>query len=73
MRALKIQTKTLFNIKKIVNYLNFVFFYIQVEIKPNCKFLNRFFNLSKTRNDALGTPIINISNDLYVSDLLKMH
>ena len=58
MRLLKIQSKTLLNMKMIVKYLNFVF---HIEVKQNLTIKNRisFFNLSKTRNGTLGTEIIN--------------
>ena len=58
MRLLKIQSKTLLNMKMIVKYLNFVF---HIEVKQNLTIKNRisFFNLSKTRNGTLGTGIIN--------------
>ena len=58
MRLLKIQSKTLLNMKMIVTYLNFVF---HIEVKQNLTIKNRisFFNLSKTRNGTLGTGIIN--------------
>ena len=53
MKLLKIQRKNLLNVKMIVNYLNFLFL-IEVKAKSN---LISFFNLSKTRNDTLGTGI----------------
>ena len=58
MRLLKIQSKTLLNMKMVVKYLNFVF---HIEVKQNLTIKNRisFFNLSKTRNGTLGTGIIN--------------
>ena len=53
MKLLKIQRKNLLNVKMVVNYLNFLFL-IEVKAKSN---LISFFNLSKTRNDTLGTGI----------------
>ena len=54
MKALKIQTKNLLNMKMVRNYLNFVF---RIEVKTKFKYwiLNFAFHLSKTRNDTLGT------------------
>ena len=55
MKLLKIQRKNLLNVKMVVSYLvaNFLFL-IEVKAKSN---LISFFNLSKTRNDTLGTGI----------------
>ena len=47
MRLLKIQSKTLLNMKMVVKCLNFVF---NNEVKTKS-----FFNLTKTRNGTLGT------------------
>ena len=49
MRLLKIQIKTLLNMKMVVKYLNF-FFNNEVKTKS-------FFNLTKIRNGTLGTRI----------------
>ena len=57
MRVLKIQSKTLLNMKMVVKYLNFVF-HIEVKTKSNYKILNFVFNLSKTGNGTLGTRIL---------------
>ena len=52
IKVLKTQRKNLLNMKVVVSYLNFVFF-----VESKYKILNFFFNLSKTRNGALGTRI----------------
>ena len=46
MRASKIQSKNLLNMKIVVNYLNFVF-HIEVKTKSNDKFLNFVFQFIK--------------------------
>ena len=40
MRVLKIQIKTLLNMKMVVKYLNFVYLNIEVKTKSNYKILN---------------------------------
>ena len=45
MRILKIQSKTLLNMKMVVKYLNFVFL---IEVKTKSYYYKLFFNLSKT-------------------------
>ena len=55
MKALKIQSKNLLNMKMVVNYLNFVF-HIKVKTKSIESRIS-FFKLSKTRNDTLVTRI----------------
>ena len=60
--VLKIQSKTLLNMKMLVKYLNFVF-HIEVKTKSNYKILNFFFQFmkKKKRNGTLGTQIFSIS------------
>ena len=52
MRPLKIQSKSLLNMKMVVNYLNVVF---HIEVKASIKFWILFFNLLKTRNGTWDT------------------
>ena len=52
MRPLKIQSKSLLNMKMVVNYLNVVF---HIEVKASIKFWILFFNLLKTRNGTCDT------------------
>ena len=53
MRALKIRSKNLLNMKMEVNYLNFVF-HNEVKVKSSIELWISLFNLSKTRNGTLG-------------------
>ena len=46
MRVLKIQSKTLLNMKMVAKYLNFVF-HIEVKTKSNYKILNFVFQFIK--------------------------
>ena len=46
--VLKIQSKTLLNMKMLVKYLNFVF-HIEVKTKSNYKILNFFFQFMKKK------------------------
>ena len=45
-----------FNMKIVVNYLNFVF-HVEVKTNSNNKFLNLVFQLLRNSKDTLGTPI----------------
>ena len=53
MRALKIQSKNLLNLKKAVNYLNFIF-HIEVKTKSKYKHLNFVFQFIKNRKWHFG-------------------
>ena len=53
MKALKIPSKNLLNMKMVVNYLNFVCL-IEVKIKYKYTILNFFFQFIKTQNGTLG-------------------
>ena len=53
MRALKIQSKNLLNLKIIVNYLNFVF-HIEVQTKSKYKTLNFVFQFIKNTKWYFG-------------------
>ena len=57
MRALKIRSKNLLNLKTVVNHLNFIL-HIRVKTKSCTKFWISCFNLSKTRNGTLLSRII---------------
>ena len=53
MRVLKIQGKTLLNMKMVVKYLNFVF-HIEVKTKSNYKILNFVFQFLKNMKWHFG-------------------
>ena len=53
MRVLKIQSKTLLNMKMVVKYLNFVF-HIEVKTKSNYKILNFVFQFIKNMKWHFG-------------------
>ena len=53
MRVLKIQSKTLLNMKMVVKYLNFVF-HIEVKTKSNYKILNFVFQFIKNTKWHFG-------------------
>ena len=59
MRALKIQSKNLLNMKIVVNSLNFVFL-VEVKIKSRYKILNLVFQFIKNTKLHFGTqqPVI---------------
>ena len=67
MRVLKIQSKTLLNMKMVVKYLNFVF-HIEVKTKSNYKILNFVFQFIKNMkwhfgySDIYGTHFLTISH-----------
>ena len=51
--VLKIQSKTLLNMKMLVKYLNFVF-HIEVKTKSNYKILNFFFQFMKKKKNGMA-------------------
>ena len=63
MRVLKIQSKTLLNMKMVVQYLNFVF-HIEVKTKSNYKILNFVFQFLKNMKWHFGYTDCLILNPL---------
>ena len=63
MRVLKIQSKTLLNMKMVVKYLNFVF-HIEVKTKSNYKILNFVFQFLKNMKWHFGYTDCLILNPL---------